>query len=93
MSDLLESMKMCLGNDIGLKVWVDELPEVITSLQALQDLETLLKSSGRSAVEIYCSETYGHFWVNINRNMKSMEDTIPAALRAAIEAIKKGETE
>ena len=72
---------------------MEECKEIITSLQVMRDLETLLKSSGRSAVEIYCSETYGHFWVNINRNMQSMEDTIPAALRAAIEAIKKGETE
>ncbi len=86
----------------GQKRWPFEdcdIDEILTALQAMDDLETIYKSF-RWAISIFPAECHldGDFWVTSGRGHREGQDctsghgnTIPAALRAAAEAIQKGE--
>ena len=96
MSDLLVRLKRCLDVGIGCNVCVNELPEAITALQALRDLETLFEGKNRyTEIRKQNLNDSNCFSVQVGPQIKlgGYQDTIPAALRAAVEAIQKGETE
>jgi len=86
---------------IPVRLSEEEMREAITAQQALRDLETLYETF-RCPVSILPNvpDRGGDFLVISKRGygfgngyIEGHGQTIPAALRAAVEAIQKGETE
>ena len=106
MSDLLEKFARAVEEkqsggwhgeeSIPVRLSEEEIREAITALQALRDLETLFEGKNRyTEIRKQNLNDSNCFSVQVGPQIKfgGYQDTIPAALRAAVEAIKKGETE
>jgi len=90
MSDLLKKLKLKrLSGDFGNLDCCD-FDEIITALRALEDLETIVNQKDVNMFRYSLSKEYAVVW---GYEIRSRESTLPAALRAAVEAIQKGETE